>query len=225
MMKMHRGLFLIFIFLVHIILGQNQDTMPVKSILIRVDIGAFYTKFISSDLYGINYDYQIYLRDKFATGISISFATNRISQNFQYKIKKPRLTFNEIDWKNHYDIFQHKQIKAGVDINNGILIAQLGDDDVKEKFYTRYGYGKRAKTVVSNYFYILDPGVDVSFRLFANKEGSAIYFTLKAKYRLSIGGANFGKTGDFNNFNFGADISIYGIFLAKSKHQGLGKDL
>jgi len=198
-------------------LGQNGDSSTFKFGEASLDIGAFYTPFRSTDLFGLNCDFKVYPIRRFATGFSASITNKRINDSFQYSVGKPYLYFNEFCWINQYNIVQADRIRIGINVNNGILVSQLGDNDVKVKYWTKYGYSERAKTVATNYFYVIEPGIDISLKLFSNKHDPDIYLTAKAKYRAAFGDAKFGGQSDYNNYYIGASVSIMGFTNFKTK--------
>ena len=199
------------------VFGQTKDSSAVKTRDVSLDIGAFYTPFRSTDLFGLNCDFKVYLLQKFATGFSASISSKKINASFQYTVGQPYLYFNEFGWINQYDVVQADRIRIGVNLNNGILISQLGDNDIKERYWTKYGYTEKAKTIATDYLYVLEPGIDLSLKIFSNKHNPDIYFTTKAKYRTAFGNPKFGSQADYNNYYLGASISIIGFSNFKTK--------
>ena len=181
------------------------------------DIGAFYTPVIKNDFYGFNIDFKFYPFKKFATGINISLAERKISNSYTYSIKQPILDYNEWGWLNQYNLIQNNKIIIGINLNNGIVISRLGDNSEKERFLTKAGYTYKAKEVATNYLYLLEPGFDISYKIFSDKDISGIYLTAKAKYRFAFGDARYGNINDFSNYYFGFGISLVGFMDQNSK--------
>ena len=175
------------------------------------DFGAFYTPVLSKDLYGGNIDFKYYPYRKFATGLCFSMTEKKITDTFSYSIGQPLLDYYEIGWINQVDLMQRDKIRIGVNLNNGIVISRLGDNSEKEKYWTKYGYRYRAKEVATNYFYLLQPGLDISLRLFSNHHYPDFYLTTKFKYRFVFEDNKYGQLNDFSNYYFGLGISIIGF--------------
>jgi hypothetical protein len=195
-----------------ICLAQEADSL--KSKLhggVSMQIGAIYTPLLSQNFYGMSFDIKYYPKKRFATGFEMSISEKKISDTFSYSIQKPILDFIEFGWINQYDILQSKHLRLGINLNNGIAISRLGDNTEKETYYTEYGYEEIPKKVASNYFYLLEPGVDFSLRLFSIKNGPDFYLTSKAKYRFVFGKTNYGNEKDFINYYFGIGLTLIGF--------------
>jgi hypothetical protein len=198
--------------------GQTSDTSKIlKYHEASLDLCAFYTPLISTATYGLNFDFKYYPHKKFATGFCSSITSKKIGNTFQYAIGQPILSYYELGWINQYDFLQTDRIRIGVNINNGIAISELGDNDIKVKYWTRYGVSTKAKEISTNYFYLLQPGIDMSFRLLSNNHNPDLYLTTKAKYRFVFGDSNYGRQSDFTNYYFGLGLSIIGFTDNKHK--------
>lgn len=181
------------------------------------DLGAFYTPTLDNHLYGANIDVKYYVYPKIATGLSLSIGQRKITDTFSYSIHQPLLNYYEIGWINQYDLLRSDVVRIGINLNNGIAISRLGDNAEKERYSTRYGYSYRAKKVATDYFYLLQPGIDASFRLFSNQHTPDVYITTKAKYRFVFGDNQYGQATDFSNYYFAVGISIIGFTDDKVK--------
>jgi hypothetical protein len=193
---------------------KAQETDSIKNRLnteTSLYVGAFYTQLLSEDLYGIAFDLKYYPYKRFGTGIEFSATEKKILDTFSYSIEKPILEYYEFCWTNQFDFLHSNRIRMGVNLNNGIAIARLGDNAIKETFYSQYGYGEIAKKVAANFFYLIEPGLDISIRLFSFKKCPDLYFTSKAKYRFQIGDCKYGQIKDFSNYYIGIGISIIGF--------------
>ena len=179
------------------------------------DLGAFYTPLISTNAYGLNTDLKFYPYKRFATGFCASITNKKINKTFQYTIGQPVLSYYEFGWINQYDILQKDRIRIGLNVNNCIAFSQLGDNNIKEKYYAKYGVQEKAKTISNNYFYLLEPGLDMNIRLFSNKHDPDFYLTLKAKYRFVFGDTQYGQHSDFSNYYLGLGFSMIGLCSKK----------
>jgi hypothetical protein len=194
------------------IFGQTTDSLKSKTKHeASFDFGAFYTPVLSKNLYGGNIDFKYYPYKKIATGLCFSMTEKKIGDTFSYSIGQPLLDYYEIGWINQYDVVQKDKIRIGINLNNGIAISRLGDNSEKEKYWTKYGYRYGAKEVTTNYFYLLQPGLDISFRLFSKNHYPDFYLTTKAKYRFVFGDSKYGQLSDFSNYYFGLGLSIIGF--------------
>ena len=192
--------------------GQTNDPLNQKpKHEASFDFGTFYTSVLNKDLYGYTVDIKYYPFKKLATGLSFSIAQKKIDNSFSYSIGQPIINYYEIGWVNHYDILQNDKIRLGLNLNNGIVISRLGDNDDKDRYWTKYGYQYRAKEIATNHFYLLEPGIEASFRLFSNNHYPDFYLTTKAKYRFVFGDSNYGQLNDFSNGYFGIGLSIIGF--------------
>lgn len=192
--------------------GQSVDSLNQKTKHeASLDLGAFYTPVLGKNFYGGAIDFKYYPFKRIATGLSFSMTERKIPYTFSYSIGRPQLDYYEIGWINQFDFVQQDKIRIGINLNNGLVISRLGDNAIKEKYRTRYGYGYRAKEVATNYFYLLQPGLDISFRIFSNKHYPDFYLTTKAKYRFDFGDNKYGQLNDFSNCYFGIGFTIIGF--------------
>jgi hypothetical protein len=201
-----------------IIYGQTTDSL--KSNVrheASFDIGAFYTPVLSKDFYGVNIDFKYYPYQRIATGFSASMTNKKINNSFQYTIGQPIIYYYEFGWINQYEIIQTKKIRVGLNINNGIVISELGDNTIKQKVFTGRVFVDKAKVVETNYFYLLQPGLDISIRLLSKNNYPDLYLTTKAKYRFVFGDSKYGHLNDFSNFYFGLGLSIIGFIDEEPK--------
>jgi hypothetical protein len=175
------------------------------------DFVAFYSPVLNKDMYGGNIDFKYYPYKKWATGFSFSMTQRKITDTFSYAIERPIIYYYEMGWINQYDLLQNDKIRIGINLNNGLVISRLGDNAVLERYSTKYSYQYRAREVATNYFYLLQPGLDISYRLFSNKHYTDFYLTTKAKYRFVFGDTKYGQLNDFTNCYFGIGISIIGF--------------
>ncbi|MEC4050067.1 hypothetical protein OX284_011550 [Flavobacterium sp. SUN046] len=204
--------FIILVLFLSVSYGQTNNNLNQKpKHEASIDFATFYTSILNKDLYGYNIDVKYYPFKNLATGFSFSIAQKKIDDTFSFSIGQPIVNYYEIGWVNQYDILQNEKIRIGLNLNNGIVISRLGDNDDKDRYWTKYGYQYRSKEIATNYFYLLEPGIDASFRLFSNKHYPDIYLTTKAKYRFVFGDSKYGQLNDFSNGYFGIGISIIGF--------------
>lgn len=130
------------------------------------ELGGAFAPVLSYNFFGVSVDVKYYPKSRFATGINFSSLGKNISESFSYDVKKPYFTYTVIGWINQYDLFQKERIRVNLNINNGLAVSQLADNDVKEtySYWTGWGvfYGESPKKVAASYYYILEPGFDIS---------------------------------------------------------------
>jgi len=195
-----------------IVYGQVKDSLTSKiKHEASADFCAFYTPIISNDFFGFNFDFKYYPIKKFATGFNASMTQKKINNTFSYSIGQSLIDYYEFGWINQYDFMQFDRIRMGLNLNNGIAISRLCDNEIKEKYFSKYGYQYRAKAVATNYYYLLEPGLDISIRFFSNKHYPDFYLITKAKYRFVFGDSKYGSINQFSNCYFGLGLSIIGF--------------
>lgn len=176
-----------------------------------IDIVAFYSPILSKKLFGGSVDFKYYPFKKIATGLSFSMTEKKVNETYSFSIQQPVLDYYEFGWINQYDIIESNKIIIALNLNNGIVCSRLADNAEKEKYWTKYGYSYRAKEVATNYFYLLQPGVNVSIKLISNKHSPDFYLTTKAKYRFVLGDSKYGSASDFSNCYFAIGLSVIGF--------------
>jgi hypothetical protein len=195
-----------------VVCGQTNDSLNKKTKHeAAFDICAIYTPILSHNFYGLNLDMKYYPEKKYATGLYISCTEKKINDTFTYSIGQPILYNYEMGWINQYDFVHTDRARINVNLNNGLAMFRLGDNDIKEKYRTRYGYGYRPKEIATNYYYLLEPGIDVSYRLFSNNHYPDFYLTAEAKYRFLFGNSKYGSTNQFSNYLIAVGVSIIGF--------------
>ncbi len=179
------------------------------------ELGGAFGPVLSYNFFGLSVDVKYYPKSRFATGINFSWLGKNISETFSYDVKKPYLNYSVIGLINQYDLFQKERIRLNLNVNNGLAISQLADNDIKEpySYWTEWGliHSESPKKVASSYHYILEPGLDLSIRIFSKNSLPDIYLTSKAKYRFVFGDSKFGETGQFSNYYFGFGVSFIGL--------------
>ncbi|MEO0037190.1 MAG: hypothetical protein RIQ59_401 [Bacteroidota bacterium] len=209
---MKKLIFLIKLLLVCIFAkAQNIDSLIQKTNNeVSFDFGSFYTSMLNKNFYGANIDFKYYVYKRFATGFSYSMTQHKVEETFNFSIGQPIINYYEFGWINQYDILQNKKFRIGLNLSNGLVISRLGDNDNLERYYVK-GWHYRPIEVATNYFYLLQPGLDISFKLFSSKHYPDFYLTTKAKYRFVFGDSKYGQVNDFSNSYFGIGFSIIGF--------------
>ncbi len=190
--------------------GHN-DSLTSKSKLkdASIHLGAIYTQAVSEYFIGGNYNLNFYLTSKYALGLSMTHSTKKISQNFGFLIEEPIIYYYEFGIINHYDFFNTDKLKVGVNLNNGVVISELGDEAKQVDYLTSGGkYKKRALEVSKNTFYLLEPGIDALWLIYKIPTLGGVYLNPKIKYRMVLGKANHAETKDFSGVYFGLGLTL-----------------
>ncbi len=185
----------------------NDTATKKKSQEISFDFCGFSSQILSKNIWGGNLDFKYYLTKKWAVGISFSGAQKSITDTFTFSIKEPTIDYYEIGIINQYEALQTKKLRLGFDINNGLLIARLGDNAFKE----RWGRGYQTKKIASNTLYMLQAGVNFSYRIINGNHKPDFYLISKLKYRLAAGSTKYAQANDFNNLYLSVGVSLIGF--------------
>ncbi|HRE77584.1 MAG TPA: hypothetical protein PLL09_07145 [Flavobacterium sp.] len=178
---------------------------------IAFDFSGFYSPILSTNFIGFSMDIRYYVRENWSTGINISYASRKMKTDFQYDVFNPAVQYSEISWLNQFDLLKKEKFRIGLQLSNGLAMATLVDRDVTEEFWDEYGVTESAKRIETNYFYILQPGIEAAVRVYDNDRFPDVYLTAKAKYRQAMGTPKFATTSDFTNYYVGIGISLIGF--------------
>ena len=193
---------------------SSRNAIPKES---AVDLCGVLTSVLAKNFCGFNFDLKYFPIKRIGTGLYFTYAKKKINNTFTYTIGKPIIGCYEIGWINQYNFLQTEKVRVAVDLNNGVSIARLGDDAIKEKRRARFGYTYISKEVATNYYYLLEPGADFSFRLFSFNHSPDIWVTTKTKYRFLFGSSQYGTTKQFSGYLFGIGISLIG-YTTETEH-------
>lgn len=175
------------------------------------DLFAVNTRMLKKNMWGGGIDVKYFPVKKWATGISFVAVGGKTSDTFSFSIKNPTVTYLEFGWLNQYDFISKDKIRANINLLNGLAYVELRDNGDKVRTPTRYGYKNVAKLLATNYYYLLEPGLDVSFKLFSNKHDPDFYLTGKIKYRQVFGNSKFASESMFSGTFAGIGLSLIGF--------------
>ena len=175
------------------------------------DLFAINLKHLNNNLWGGGISMKYYPQKKWGTGLLLSGAGKRTIDTFGFSIARPILSYYEIGWLNSFDIVQKNRWRTGVNVTNGLAIAELRDKAQLEIKHTRGGDRNIPKRIATNYYYLLEPGVDVSVKLISNNHNPDFYLTGNAKYRLQFGKSRFGAQDVLPGALFSLGISLIGF--------------
>lgn len=175
------------------------------------DFSGFYTPILSTNFIGFSMDIRYYIRENWSTGMNFSYASRKMNTDFRYDVLSPAVEYSEISWLNQFDLLKKEKFRIGLQLSNGLAMATLVDRDIVEEFWDEFGVSESAKRIETNYFYILQPGIEASVKVYDNDRFPDVYLTAKAKYRHALGSPKFATASDFTNYYVGIGISLIGF--------------
>jgi hypothetical protein len=175
------------------------------------DFSGFYSPILSTNFIGFSLDIKYNVRENWSTGINVSYASRKMKTDFQFEVLNPGVQYNEISWLNQFDLLKKEKFRIGLQLSNGLAMASLVDRDIVEEFWDEYGVTESAKRIETSYFYVLQPGIETSVRVYDNDGFPDIYITTEAKYRKAMGTPKFATTSDFESYYVGIGISLIGF--------------
>lgn len=211
-MKPHY-LFLSIIFLSFFSVSAQQnnlsDPQPEQ---LAIDLLASHSPILNRNFFGFSADGKYYVEQKWGTGFSFAVASKKVTSDYSFDVGEPDVSYISIGWLNQLDVIQDESVRVGFNLNNGVAIVNLRDRSETETVWSEFGPGEVPVSKATNVFYIIEPGITMSFRLIKTKSTPDIFLTTQAKYRKAFGSAEFGKTEDFSNYFIGVGISLIGMF-------------
>lgn len=211
---MKNALFTIALFVFTATGAAAQTEKPAPKLLLHdgyAYAGAFYTPMLNELFIGPAFSVKGYPSKRYAVGLSMSYAYRRTKNDFEKPAGSPVLDYFEWGIEQQYDVVQRSRVRMGASLNNGLGMVQLSDWDSVVQYMTSRGLRDRAKPVATNYFYQVQPGLDVAVRCTSAENPVALYITGKVKYNLMIGYPRFGTTRDFCKPYFGLGLMLAGV--------------
>lgn len=193
--------------------SAQEEEQPKKIILHdgSAYFGAFYTPMLGELFIGPAFSVKGYLAQRYAVGFSMSYAYHRTTNAFEKPVGSPVLDYFEWGVEQQYDFIQGNRLRMGASLNNGLGMVQLSDWDSVVQYTTVRGVRDRALPISTNYFYQVQPGLDVSVRCTPAENPIALYITGKVKYNIMIGYPRFGTTSDYCKPYFGLGLMLAGV--------------
>ena len=203
-MKKFYYLFAAFVISNFIFAQENNGVFNSKNEF-AIGISAFQTKLVDRNFLGIAFDGRIYAAPKWAIGLNFAVTSKNISNDFNYYVEKPTVTFLEFNFVNQFDFYKTNRFRLGFTLSNGYGVAVLSD-----RAYTDNSneYSDIPLKISSNNFYVLQAGIETAIRLQKDSDGYDIYLKSDIKNRKTFGNANFGTSNDFKGMYFGLGILI-----------------
>lgn len=161
----------------------------------NIDFALISFPLIQRNIIGINFNIVVFPNKFWGTGASLIGSLRKIDSSYQYKTKKPLVSYGEIGWINEFRPLNTRRISAAVFVVNGLSSACLEDGTKRA--------GKGFKRLTANYYYLLEPGIDVAFKISKN-----IAIDTKGEYRFIAGYSHFASNRDFSGYIFALGIRI-----------------
>ena len=193
--------------------GQSNDSSATKEPKeLCFDFCLSNTSILHQNFWGFNVDAKFYCLNKhLMTGLYVNLFEKLINDTFQYSIKKPIMDFYEFGWINQYYLIQKKNFRLNLNLSNWIAYSRLGDNSEKEKRFNGLLHLKTPKEISTNYYYLLEPGLDISYKTLKINKILDLYITAKAKYRFLFGKSKYSSTDQFSNYYIAIGISLIGL--------------
>ncbi|MBX9853415.1 MAG: hypothetical protein K2X86_16840 [Cytophagaceae bacterium] len=169
------------------------------------------TRMLNKNLWGGGMDVKYFPVKKWGTGLSFVAVVGKPTDTFSFSIRKPAVTYSEFGWVNQYDVINKGKVRANINLVNGLALVELRDNGEKIRTQTRYGYKNVAKLLARNYYYLLEPGLDISYKVFSNKHYPDFYLTGRIKYRQVFGNSKFASENMFSGPFAGIGLSLIGF--------------
>ena len=157
---------------------------------------------------------KVNTRTNRAFGLSLDYLGNSVDEDYGYIVGDPKLAHWNISAFYEYTFLMDSHFQASFRMNVGVSGFSLKDDSIKEIYtwYDEYGNayeGERAITIDKNIFLRLAPAINLNYKVSKN-----IALEAQAGYDFYVGGPNFGKISQFNNYMIGAGL----VFRINSAH-------
>lgn len=206
-MKQSLLFFLLVILLSTFSFGQSTPgSNPKNTKEFSFDAAFVQTPVLSKKAYGVNFNLEYFFTKRIATGIYFLYAQKRIADTFAYSIKKPIIQFYEAGWITQYDLLQTDRLRININLVNGFSQARLGDNAIKEKRLKN-----APKEIASNFFYSLEPGSSISYRLTSTHHNADLWLTAATNYRFAFGNTRYALPKDFSGYTAGIGVSLRGF--------------
>jgi hypothetical protein len=200
----HFNFYSAFIILLIVLQAHNlscigQDAATGRDRALSFEVGFARTNILGIPFPGMSGHYIFFLSEKFGTGFSLFSVQNQIDQNFGLSLVNPQLMLSQYGWINQFILLNNKYVKFKLDFTNGLLQVRLLDQNPAN--FT----GPIITTPHSerNLYYFIEPGSDLSLRLFG-----PLYITGGVNYRFPFGRSNFSSRKEFQNSGISLGLTM-----------------
>lgn len=192
--------------------GKAQDTMPRSVPFIELRLGLIKTQLLERSFWGGTVAAAVFPGRKWSSGISLAGVEPKLGNEYALLAAKPRLTFAELLWDNRYQVYEKSKFSLTLQLSNGLAIATLRDDAIRERVYAARGTRYQGKKVASGYYYVLQPGIQAAWHLAHPDASTDVLLTTQALYRMTWGHSSFVQTGALRGTTFCIGIAIRGLY-------------
>lgn len=200
---------------------QAQTTPAVRdsqALAAVFNLGAWSGRVLNQPYWGLNLGFRMYAMPRVSAGLQLAASfQHRTPTSFQYVVAEPVLEYGQLGLLVQYDVVQARRFRLGLALVNGLVTARLGDNAEKQTYWNGHTYTRRAKEVETDYFYLLQPGFDLLYRIAGGPRNGDLYLNVQAGYRLLAGGARFATLGDFTGPATTVGFSVMGLAGSKAR--------
>ncbi len=184
-----------------------KDTSNDLNVIMGFGLGV--TRVVGLPTFGINFDIGVYPTRRWLSALTFAGGSRKTPFSFGYAVGKPSVSYVEFGWLNQYQTLDYKRWQFGVNLTNGLAISTLGDRAQMQTYWTGKTVSSRPKTIATEYYYLLQPGAALSFRLNKpNAKTPALRLTAVARYRYLLGGGKFTTADDYNGLYYSLGITF-----------------
>lgn len=166
-----------------------------------VDVGLGYIPYAFGNGGGVNIDIKHYFKNGLGTGLIIVLGSGDAKKNFDLTLGKPTFSYAEMGWIIQYPVVNRPKFQVNLGITNGFSSPKLKDEAQKVLVHTRYGTHYDSKTVASNIYYLLQPRLELAYRLYREnpeKSGAGeVWLTARVNRNFLFGKSDFGTPSEF----------------------------
>ena len=179
--------------------------------------GLNFQKEASENFVGGEISARFYVDNKFSVGLQTIFASKKFNDGFDYLTDRTILNNITLNSLIQYDLLSNDKFFVGLYLGNGIrfkTLRNLNDVDIYEN-YDEFGnvdYTEVPKKLNRDLFYVVTPGIDVSFKIaeLGKMEKVGLYFTSKSGYQFSFGQDDLFKRNNSKNMVFSIGLTLKG---------------
>jgi len=176
---------------------------------ISIDIAASGTRILKNDLPGFAFGVRYFPTARWGTGIMLSVAVKKVRDTFGYSVIQPQLGYYEFAWANEYRLINKERFLLGIEMLSGLSIAQLRDKAVLEKTRSRGRDRYIPKEIVTDYYFLVKPAVNVSYKFISNKHYPDFFLTGKLAEAFNFGNNSMSPHSS-KALNFSVGLSLIG---------------
>lgn len=156
--------------------------------------GVNFQKNAAENFIGGELSARYYVDNQLSLGIQSIYSSKKFNDGFIYLTDKTILNNLTLNTLVQYDVLKNDKFMAGVYLGNGIrfkTLRNLNDAETYE-YYDEYGYPYYMdvpKKLNRDVFYVLTPGLDLSFKVaeLGKLEKVGLYLTSRSGYQFTFG--------------------------------------